>query len=112
MEPTWNYVVAHEHGELVTHEDPDWLTAHVRRFTEVREGARPAPWSVDDAPERFVTGQLPAIVGVEVRIPRVEAKWKLSQNRPAADVDGVVRGLTADGQEAVAALVEQARGRG
>ena len=110
--PTWDYVVAHVHGELVRHEDPDWLAAHVRRLTEAHEGARPAPWSVDDAPERFVTGQLRAIVGVEVRISRVEAKWKLSQNRPPADVDGVVRGLAAEGQETVAGLVEQARGRG
>lgn len=108
--PTWDYVVAHVHGELVVHEEPDWLAAHVRRLTEVHERGRPAPWSVDDAPERFVTGQLRAIVGVEVRISRVAAKWKLSQNRPAADVDGVLRGLTADGQQAVATLVERARG--
>jgi transcriptional regulator len=110
--PTWDYVVAHVHGELVTHEDPEWLAAHVRRLTEVHEGGRPVPWSVDDAPERFVAGQLRAIIGVEVRISRVEAKWKLSQNRPGADVDGVVRGLAADGRQAVADLVEQARRRG
>lgn len=110
--PTWDYVVAHVHGELVAHEDPGWLAAHVRRLTEVHEAGRPAPWSVDDAPERFVTGQLRAIVGVEVRIARVEAKWKLSQNRTRADVDGVVGGLTAEGRENVAAAVEQARDRG
>ena len=107
--PTWDYVVAHVHGELVVHEDADWLAAHVRRLTRVHEGRRPAPWSVDDAPERFVAGQLRAIVGVEVRITRVEAKWKLSQNRPAADVDGVVTGLTADRETATAAAVQAAR---
>jgi len=114
--PTWDYVVAHVHGRLVVHEDADWLAAHVRGLTEVHEGGRPAPWSVDDAPERFVTGQLRAIVGVEVQITRVEAKWKLSQNRPPADVDGVVRGLSAEGQGAVAdavvTAVGRARGRG
>jgi transcriptional regulator len=107
--PTWNYVVAHVYGELLVHDDPDWLAAHVRRLTGVHEGARPAPWSVDDAPERFVAGQVRAIVGVEVRIARVEAKWKLSQNRPSADVDGVVRGLLADGQPALATAVDAAR---
>ena len=108
--PTWDYVVAHVHGELVVHEDPGWLAAHVRRLTAVHEGGRPAPWTVDDAPDRFVTGQLRAIVGIEVRINRVEAKWKLSQNRSAVDVDGVVAGLHADGHAATAAAVEQARG--
>jgi transcriptional regulator len=108
--PTWNYLVAHVHGELVTHEDADWLAAHVRRLTGVHEDGRPQPWSVDDAPERFVAGQLRAIVGVEVAITRVEAKWKLSQNRSAADVDGVLAGLRADGEDATAAAVERARG--
>ena len=109
--PTWDYLLAHVHGELVVHDDVDWLAAHVRRLTESHEAARPEPWAVDDAPERFVAGQLRAIVGVEVRIRRVEAKWKLSQNRPGADIDGVVAGLTADGATAVAAEVQAARRR-
>jgi transcriptional regulator len=40
-----------------------------------------------------VAGQLRAIVGLEVEITRVEAKWKLSQNRSAEDVAGTVAGL-------------------
>lgn len=107
--PTWDYVLAHVHGELVVHDDVDWLAAHVRRLTSTHEGARPEPWAVEDAPERYVAGQLRAIVGVEVRIRRVEAKWKLSQNRPGADIDGVVEGLTADGRPDVAAAVRAAR---
>jgi transcriptional regulator len=107
--PTWEHVVAHVHGELVVHSDPDWLAAHVARLTEADEGTRAGPWAVTDAPERSVAGQLRAIVGVEVRISRVEAKWKLSQNRSAADLDGVVAGLAADGQHQVAAAVRVAR---
>jgi transcriptional regulator len=107
--PTWDYVLAHVHGELVLHEDADWLAAHVTRLTEAHETGRAEPWAVTDAPARFVAGQLRAIVGVEVRIRRVEAKWKLSQNRPAADVDGVVAGLTADGALGTAAAVQAAR---
>jgi transcriptional regulator len=107
--PTWDYVLAHVHGELVLHEDADWLAAHVTRLTEAHETGRAEPWAVTDAPDRFVAGQLRAIVGVEVRIRRVEAKWKLSQNRPAADVDGVVAGLTADGALGTAAAVQAAR---
>ncbi|MBJ7340647.1 FMN-binding negative transcriptional regulator [Mycolicibacterium sp.] len=104
--PTWNYVVAHVHGTATIHDDTAWLGDLVRRLTEHHEGRRPAPWSVDDAPERFIDGQLRAIVGIEVAIDRVEAKFKLSQNRPAADVDGVIAGLRAEGDESSAAVVE------
>jgi transcriptional regulator len=64
---------------------------------------------VDDAPPAFVAGQLRAIVGVELRISRIEAKVKLSQNRPPADVDGVIAGLTARGDTASADAVSAAR---
>jgi transcriptional regulator len=107
--PTWNYVTAHVHGELVVHDDVEWLDALVRRLTEKHEAGRATSWSVDDAPPAFTAGQLRAIVGVEVRISRIEAKAKLSQNRPAADIDGVVRGLRADGDPAMAQAVAEAR---
>ena len=107
--PTWNYVTAHVYGELVVHDDVEWLDGLVRRLTEKHEAGRPRPWSPDDAPPAFVAGQLRAIVGVELRISRVEAKAKLSQNRPAADIDGVVRGSLAEGNEEMSRAVQAAR---
>jgi transcriptional regulator len=107
--PTWNYVTAHVYGELVVHDDLDWLADLVRRLTEKHEAGRRPAWAVTDAPPRFVAGQLRAIVGVELRITRIEAKAKLSQNRPAADIDGVVSGTRADGQGEMARAVEAAR---
>ena len=53
--------------------------------------------------------QIRAIVGIEIPIARIEGKWKVSQNRPIADREGVVAGLRAQGDEAslaMAALVE------
>jgi transcriptional regulator len=107
--PTWNYLVAHVHGTVRIHDDTTWLDDLVRRLTDHHERQRPTPWAVDDAPEAFIAGQLRAIVGVEVAISRIEAKFKLSQNRPAADVDGVIAGLRADGDERGAAAVEAHR---
>ena len=109
--PTWNYVTAHVHGELVVHDDPVWLEALVRRLTERHEGTRAEPWSVDDAPPAYIAGQLRAIVGVEVRIDRIEAKAKLSQNRSAADVVGAIEGLTAVGGLAMAAEMRRVEDR-
>ena len=84
--PTWNYVTAHVYGELVVHDDPVWVEQLVRRLTAKHEAAQAHPWSVDDAPPAYIAGQLKAIVGVEVRITRIEAKLKLSQNRPPNDI--------------------------
>lgn len=111
--PTWNYVTAHIHGRLVIHDDPAWVEANVRRLTERHEAGAEVPWSVDDAPEAYVAGQLRAIVGVEVLIDRVEGKFKLSQNRSDADIAGAIDGLEARGEHEVSkAMWDLGRGAG
>jgi transcriptional regulator len=100
--PTWNYITAHVYGRLVVHDDARWVEALVRRLTDRHEAGRAQPWSVDDAPPLYVADQLRAIVGVEVLIDRVEGKFKLSQNRSVADIEGVIIGLDASGQSGLA----------
>jgi transcriptional regulator len=100
--PTWDYTTAHVYGQLRIHDEVEWVDGIVRRLTERHEARRAKPWSVDDAPPRFHAGQLRAIVGIELLITRVEAKFKMSQNRPEADITGVVAGLTDDGLSDVA----------
>ena len=107
--PTWNYVTAHVYGRFVVHDDPAWTEDLVRRLTTKHEAYRDHPWSVDDAPRPFIEGQLRAIVGIELEITRIEAKAKLSQNRPAADVEGVIAGLRERGDKESADAVERAR---
>ena len=109
--PTWHYVTVHAYGELVVHDDPAWLEALVRRLTDAQEAERAEPWSVDDAPADFVRAQLRAIVGIELPISRLEGKRKLSQNRPAADIVGVVAGLAAGAptEQMVAELMADVR---
>ena len=112
--PTWNYVTAHVYGRLVVHDDPAWVEDVVRRLTAKHEAARVASpgqapaWSVDDAPRAFIEGQLRAIVGLELQITRIEAKAKLSQNRPVTDVPGIVAGLSARGDDRSAGAVQRA----
>lgn len=106
--PTWNYITAHVYGNLIVHDDVAWLSALVRRLTEKHESGKTPRWSVDDAPGSYISGQLRAIVGLEIAITRVEAKWKLSQNRSAADAEGVVTALQA-GTPADQAVGEQMR---
>lgn len=90
------------------HDDAAWIEALIRRLAGRHEAGCEEPWSVDQAPADFIERQLRAIVGVEVVISRVEAKFKLSQNRPRENVEGVIAGLEGRGQAddtAVAAAV-------
>lgn len=115
--PTWNYLTAHVYGRLAVHDDPAWVEDVVRRLTAKHEAARlaapgqPPAWSVDDAPRNFIEGQLRAIVGLELQITRIEAKAKLSQNRPVTDIPGVVAGLAARGDDRSAEAVGHANER-
>ena len=91
--PTWNYITVHFTGPLAIHTDPEWLRAVVTRLTSQHEAARRQPWAVTDAPPQYIDGQLRGIVGVELVIASVEAKYKLSQNRSEQDQAGAVDGL-------------------
>jgi transcriptional regulator len=108
--PTYNYAVVHAYGPLRIVEDAAWLRNLVERLTEKFEATRAEPWHVNDAPASFIDTQLRAIVGIEIPIARLLGKWKMSQNKAAADRDGVARGLRASEVSdagALAHLVEQ-----
>jgi transcriptional regulator len=109
--PTWNYLAIHAYGPLVTFDDPARLLAVVKRLTERQEGGRASPWAVSDAPAAFVNAMLKGIVGFSIPLTRIEGKSKMSQNRPAEDVAGVIAGLGAEGREDLAASVARANER-
>jgi transcriptional regulator len=112
--PTWNYVTIHARGRISFFHEPEALLDLVRRLTDQHEGGRAAPWAVSDAPPDFIQSQLRGIVGLRLEITALTGKWKMSQNRSAADRAGVVAGLRADGgpgAEAVAAAVAEAMER-
>src|SRR5881409_2851719 len=98
--PTWNYVMVQARGRIRALEDRESVIGIITRLTERHEAAQPAPWAVGDAPAEFIDTMLGAIVGLEITLSSVVGKWKLSQNRPAADRDGVVSGLQRSGDAA------------
>lgn len=104
--PTWNYVAVHAYGPIHFFHDADRLRALVAALTDVHEAGLPKPWSIDDVPPDFIRAHLKGIVGFEMPIARLEGNWKLSQNRPAADRQGVVDGLRANGDAASMALAD------
>jgi transcriptional regulator len=106
--PTWNYAVVQARGTFRFIEDRAWLLALVMRLTDAHEASRPAPWKVGDAPPPYIEKMLSLIVGFEFSIVDLTGKWKISQNHPAANREGVVKGLSgaadADGREIAALL--------
>ena len=109
MVPTWNYATVHAWGRPRIMRDEAWLRQQLEDLTASRESSRAEPWKVDDAPADFVGMQMRAIVGVEIPIRRIEGKWKMSQNRPLADREGVIAGFKEAGEagEVLAQLVEE-----
>ena len=106
--PTWNYVVVEARGALVFHHGAPWLLENVTALTDAQEKSNEEPWRVEDAPADFIGNMLAAIVGVEMKITRVEGKWKVSQNRANPDREGAVEGLERAGACKMAGLVRAA----
>ncbi|MDC7827576.1 FMN-binding negative transcriptional regulator [Pseudomonas sp. BLCC-B13] len=93
--PTWNYIAVHARGPVELIEEPERLLQIVSRLSDQHERGRERPWAVSDAPREYIDSMLRAIVGFALPIRRLEGKWKLGQNRSAADQAGVRDGLAA-----------------
>lgn len=103
--PTWNYEAVHVRGRLDWFSDRGRLMDVLERLTGRFEAGAAEPWRVSDAPADYVERLARGIVGVEVEIVEITAKRKLSQNKPDADRAGVIAGLEAAGETAVAAAM-------
>jgi transcriptional regulator len=100
--PTWNYVIVQVAGASKIIDDKSWLLEQINELTDAQESKRSEPWQVSDAPEPFVEAQLNGIVGLEVPISRIEGKWKVSQNQPEQNQQGVITALRSEGFNALA----------
>ena len=89
--PTWNYVAVHATGAVRAVEDPAALRATMDALARRYEGE--GRWTIAGQPTKFVDGMLRGIVGLELAIETLEGKAKLSQNRSAADREGVIAAL-------------------
>lgn len=93
--PTWNFLMVQIRGDARLHEDADWLHDQTDSLTARMEAGQAEPWTLSDAPEKYIAAQLRGIVGLEIDIAEMRGKWKASQNRPAADRKSVAQALAA-----------------
>ncbi|MGP5070665.1 FMN-binding negative transcriptional regulator [Psychrobacter faecalis] len=108
--PTWNYRSVHITGNVSLLTEHEHLNEILSKKTADFEANKPNPWSLDDAPEKYIHAMCRAVVGIRVDIKDVQAQFKLSQNKTAENRVGVVVGLkelrTAKADE-MATLVEK-----
>jgi transcriptional regulator len=102
--PTWNYAVVHGYGPAQAVEDAEFLEDVIDALVERYEGHRAKPWRTDGLPIEYRRGALAAVVGIRMPLLRIEAKFKLGQNRPAADRLGTILGLEQEGHADAASL--------
>lgn len=102
--PTWNYAVVHAFGTLRVIDDTAWLRAQLEALTAHNEAGLAQPWAVSDAPHEYTEKLLEAIVGFEIVITKLSGKWKMSQNQPAKNQEGVIAGLNNSNQRNAAEM--------
>lgn len=85
------------YGPMRVFQKPHELRALLERLTTRHEEPRPQPWAVADAPDDYLAKQFCGIVGIEIRIARIDGKWKMGQNASEDDMESVTAGLDASG---------------
>jgi transcriptional regulator len=108
--PTWNYIAVHAHGPLEIVEGGARLLTHLNDLTTANESGREQPWAISDAPPDFIRNLARAIVGLRLRVDRIEGSWKMTQHRSEGDRHGAMAGLSASsrpGDRAVAEIMRQ-----
>lgn len=101
--PTWDYAAVHVHGTLEAVDDAEGASEILRRLA-VHDAMG---FDLDALDDQYRRAMLKGIRAFRLRPERIEAQWKMSQNRSAADRRRVIAALRAQGDEAVAALIEE-----
>ncbi|KRG70618.1 FMN-binding negative transcriptional regulator [Pseudoxanthomonas dokdonensis] len=91
--PTWNYAVAHLHGDLQTTDDHEQLADIVGRLSRHYEATVGSDW-LFDAGRGQNARQLGGIIGFRLHVQQVEMKFKLSQNHPPANIEAAASQLS------------------
>ncbi|MEV3836772.1 FMN-binding negative transcriptional regulator [Aeromonas dhakensis] len=100
--PTWNYSVVHAHGRIQIRDDARFVRRLLANLTRHHEAGETTPWKMADAPRDYLEAMVQAVVGIEIEITGLVGKFKLGQNKEAADRLGAANALQDRGQSALA----------
>jgi transcriptional regulator len=108
--PTWNYTVVHAYG-VPKILDKAGMISVLKDLVDKHEKPFDQPWDFDPN-DAWIQRMLPQIEAFEIKIEKLEGKFKLNQNRTPADREGVMEALSTSEdplQRAVANLMRQRR---
>ncbi|KAJ5682602.1 hypothetical protein N7462_005767 [Penicillium macrosclerotiorum] len=106
--PTWNYAAAQVYGKATIYYDSsssetsEYLSKQIDELSELCETSimdhtgqqgKPGPWSVSDAPDRYIDIMKKNIIGIEVSIESIGGKFKMSQEMGQGDRTGIIEGF-------------------
>jgi transcriptional regulator len=106
--PTWNYMMVHLYGKVRLVEG-DALYSLLSRL--VKDHEVQASYSLEDLPQDFVQKEMNGVVGFAVDVTRVDAGYKLSQNRNDADHENIIHELEQRGDDQSAGVAEAMKAR-
>lgn len=103
--PSWNYAAVHAYGEIKVIRDSNWVLQHLDGLTNANEAKRKTPWKMSDAPREYIEKSAEYVVGMEIKITKVQGKYQASQQYPQATRESIMAGLKQESGEAVANMV-------
>ena len=108
--PTWNYAAVHVYGQPTLFSDEKFLKATLHRMITTFEPSYMAQWP--ELSEQYRSRMMKHIVGFEIRAKRLEAKFKLSQNRSKGEQARVIQCLNQSKDSNVSGVAELMRQEG
>ena len=91
--PTWNYQSVHMQSTIEMLEETDMLKWILATMTAQQEVISDNPWSLEDAPADYIDAMCRGIIGFRLTIDAIQTQFKLSQNKTAENITGVINGL-------------------
>ena len=91
--PTWNYQAVHVYGSPRIISERDETYALLSRLVSRHEGG--TKYRLETLPRDFVEREMKGIVAFQIEVARIEANYKLSQNRDDEDYHNIVSHLEA-----------------
>jgi len=89
--PTWNYGTVHVYGNARLYSSPEDLQVMLHELMGTFEPAYAAQWASLD--EAYRQRMLSHIVGFEIAVAKIEAKFKLGQNRTKQEQSNMIASL-------------------
>jgi transcriptional regulator len=106
--PSWDYVAVHVYGKAHIQSEEE-LIESLRQLTNKYEKDSVHPISVDTMSEKFVHAELRGTIGFEITIERMEASYKLSQNRDEKNHTQIISELEKRGDENSVSVANEMR---